>query len=124
MVGNAKRMAEVMSGIAFHTATFIVDPLVAKSLKKEGFNTKEELAKYLAKEAKGVGFGGHPFDPAVINFIVVGGEWNPIFLTTDFEYTRAERIDKWIPKGGVRKEVKPYRMPTQANCSDGACGIG
>jgi hypothetical protein len=122
-VGPAKSMAEMMCGVCFHTATFIIDPLAAKSLKMEGFKTKPELAEFLAKEARKVSIAGHPFDAAAINFIVVGGEWNPIFLTTDFEYTRTEPIDKWIPKGGIRQDARPIRMPAQANCSDGSCGI-
>jgi hypothetical protein len=122
-VGPAKAMAKMMRGIGFHTATFIVDPLAARALKREGFKTKKELAEFLAKEASEVSTARHPFDHAAINILVVGGEWNPIFLTTDFEYTRTEPVDKWIPKGGVKKDAKPLRMPSQASCADSSCGI-
>jgi hypothetical protein len=122
-VGPAKRMAELMGCIGFHTATFLVDPLAARSLKKEGFENKRQLSEFLAKEARVSSFAGHPFDPAAINIIVVGGEWNPIFLTTDFVYTRTEPVDKWIPKRGIRKDARPLRMPAQAGCGDGVCGI-
>ena len=82
-VGGAKRMAEVMSGLGFGGATFILDPLVAKSLKKEGFETKQQLAEFIAKEAKPAGgpMGPRPRNPSMINIFVIGGEWNPIFLT-------------------------------------------
>ncbi len=122
-VGPAKRMAEMMGNICFHTATFIVDPLAAKALKMEGFKTKQQLAEYVAQNATKASIAGHPFDPKAINFFVVGGEWNPIFLTTDFEYLRTESIDKWIPKGGVKKDAEPLRMPAQASCADGSCGL-
>ena len=58
-----------------------------------------------------------------INFVVVGGEWNPFWMTTDFHYTHTLSIDKWIPKSGIRKDPKPLRMPAALNCSDGVCGL-
>jgi hypothetical protein len=122
-VGPPKRMAQVMTGLGFGNATFILDPLVAKSLKKEGYNTKQELAEFLAKEGKGTGQGGRPLNVSSINLVVVGGEWNPIWLTTDFVYTQTESIDKWMPRGGIRQDAHPLRMPAQANCADGVCGL-
>jgi hypothetical protein len=122
-MGPPKRMAEIMNGLGFGGATFILDPLVAKNLNKEGFRNKRELAEFIAKEAKGFGQGGRPLTADNFNFIVVGGEWNPIFMTSDFVYLQTEPIDKWIPKGGVRMDDIPIRMPAQANCSEGVCGI-
>ncbi len=122
-VGPPKRMAQVMTGLGFGNATFILDPLVAKSLKNDGFKTKQQLSEYLVKEAKGFGQGGRPISPELINHIVVGGEWNPIWLTTDFVYTQTEVIDKWIPKAGIKLDDPPIRMPAQVNCSEGICGV-
>jgi hypothetical protein len=59
----------------------------------------------------------------MVNFAVVGGEWNPMFTTTDFVYTQTVSIDKWIPKEGVRLDDKPTRMPAPVVCKDGSCGI-
>jgi len=124
-MGPAKRMAQIMPGLSIGNFTFLVDPLAAKSLKKDGFKTKQELAEFLAKEAKGIppGQGGRPFTASSINIIVVGGEWNPVWITTDFLYNQTELIDKWIPKGGIRQDDSPIRMPAQADCADGSCGI-
>ena len=123
-VGPARRMAEVMCGVGF-PATFILDPIVARSLKgEEGFETKRQLAEFLVKEAKTISSGGmRPFDASQINFIVLGGEWNPVFMTADFTYIQTEPIDKWIPVSGIRKDETPIRMPVQLNCMDGTCEI-
>ena len=122
-VGPAKRMAEVMMGLGFGNATFILDPLVARNLEKEGFKTKEQLGEFLANEAKTIRKVGPPVDASRINFIVVGGEWKPVFMTADFVYVQTELIDKWIPKSGIRKDEHPIRMPAQMNCADGVCGL-
>jgi hypothetical protein len=122
-VGPPKRMAQMMTGLGFGGATFILDPLVANNLKKEGFKTQQELAEFLAKEAKATGPGGRPLNPASINFIVVGGEWNPVFMTSDLVYLQTEPIDRWVPKAGVRTDDPPLRMPAQVNCSEGICAL-
>jgi hypothetical protein len=123
-VGPAKRMAEVISAFDFGGATFIVDPLAAKSLKNEGFKTKEELSQFFAKEVKRKGPPGEFSGiPVVTNFIVVGGEWNPFWLTTNFNYAKTWSIDKWIPKSGIKRDAHPLRMPVQLNCSEGVCGL-
>jgi hypothetical protein len=122
-MGPPKRMAEIMTGLGSGNATFILDPLVAKTLKKEGFKTKQELSEFIMKEAKGIGQGGRPLTADSINFIVVGGEWNPVFMTSDFVYLQTEAIDKWVPKSGIKLDKDPMRMPAQANCSEGVCGI-
>lgn len=122
--GPSKRMAEVVSGIAgIGNAVLILDPLVAKSLKAEGFNTKQELSEYLAKEVKALGKTMVPLLASNINHIVVGGEWNPMWSAMDFAYVQTVSIDKWIPRSGIKFDAKPIRMPAQTNCSDGMCGI-
>jgi hypothetical protein len=120
-VGPAKRMADLMGRMGF-PVTFTVDPLVAKNLKKDGFETKKQLAEYLVKEAKAASPAGRPLDASRISFIVLGGEWNPIFMTSDFTYLQTEPIDKWIAKGGIKADPS-YRMPAQAICSEGICGL-
>lgn len=123
-VGTSSSMAELMRRMGY-PVTFIVDPLVAKNLKKEGFETKQQLAEFLAEEAKATAGtrGGRPMDAGGINFVVLGGEWNPVFMTSDFVYVQTEPIDKWIPKAGIRMEDTSYRMPAQAICDEGICGL-
>ncbi len=122
-VGPPQRMAQIMMGIGFGGATFILDPLVAKGLKNDGYKTKKEMAEAIIKEAKASGPGGRPLTAESINIIVLGGEWNPVFMTSDFVYVQTEPIDKWIPRKGIRKDDIPIRMPAQAICSEGVCGI-
>ena len=43
-------------------------------------------------------------DPNLINSIVVGGETNPLWLTTDMIYSQTVSVDKWRPKTGVYKQ--------------------
>jgi hypothetical protein len=122
---TAERMAEAMNGMTsmIFGGTFVLDPLTAKNLKdKEGFNTKEEFRDWLSERIKPKG-PFPPMRPLTINFAVVGGEWNPMFTTTDFVYTQTVSIDKWIPKDGVRLDDNPIRMPTPVVCKDGSCGI-
>ena len=61
--------------------------------------------------------------PENINILVVGGETNPMWITTDFTYTRSASIDKWRPKCGIRRDARPLRMPVPVTCKDGLCGI-
>jgi hypothetical protein len=157
--GPASEMAHVMKW--FHSmrssVTFVIDPLVAKGLKNEGFQTKQEVSLWLAQNAKmPVGQywegGSHlnystrlaargvepyatwaklpkdalitPYSrPGDIKFIVVGGEMNPFWITTDFVYTQSASIDKWRPKDGIRRDAQPLRMPVAIQCSGGICGI-
>lgn len=122
--GNAKRMADLVAGIAgIGHAVLILDPLVARNLQKEGFNTKQELSEYLAKEVKAIGRTFVPLAASNINHIVVGGEWNPMWSAMDFAHVQTIPIDKWIPKKGIKFDAKPIRMPAQTDCSDGMCGI-
>ncbi len=120
-LGPSQRMAEVMKsfGGPFGGAfTFICDPLVAKSLKQEGYDDPLKLSQWLVNQTTS------PFKrPEMINFIVAGGEMNPMWVITDFSYLQSVSIDPWIPKAGVKKDAKPLRMPLPVACKDGSCGI-
>jgi hypothetical protein len=124
-MGTSTRMIEAMNGLPAMVpgGTFVLDPLTAKHLNElEGFKTKEEFRQWLlARIKKPQG----PFArmPVAIHLVVVGGEWNPMFTTTDFTYTQTVSIDKWIPRKGIRFDEKPIRMPSPRSCKDGTCGI-
>ena len=101
------------------TYTFVMDPLAAKALKDEGWNDPGKLSEWLAEKS------GSPFlRPEGINFIVVGGETNPIFHTTDYVYYKTVSVDKWMPEGGIKLDEKPLRMPAVHECEDGLCILG
>ncbi len=101
------------------TYTFVVDPLAAKTLKAEGWSDPDQLSKALAEKSKS------PFlKPEGVNFVVVGGETNPIVHTTDYVYYKTASVDKWIPEGGIRLDKKPLRMPAVHYCKDGLCNYG
>jgi hypothetical protein len=120
-LGPAKRMLEVMRSIGgpFGGAfTFILDPLAAKGLKNEGYNDPMKLSEWLVNE-----LNPRFKRPEMVNFIVVGGETNPMWVTTDFSYFQSVAIDPWIPKAGIKKDAKPLRMPVPVLCKDGSCGI-
>ena len=138
-------------------ATLIMDPLVAKGLKEQGFQTKRDVARWLSENVKvpagqywgadiNYSFMGpvarqgvEPYatwaklpkdaliapycDPQQMNILVVGGETNPLWLTTDFFYTQSASVDKWRPKGGIRRDERPLRMPVATSCADGTCGL-
>jgi hypothetical protein len=118
--------------------TLVMDPLVAKHLKEQGFDEPQKLAKYLSENFKmtagqfwgsdvvysliepNARNGVEPYaswlklpkdaliapyiNPDIINVIVVGGETQALWLTTDMWYTKTMSIDKWRPKSGVYKE--------------------
>lgn len=120
--GPAQRMLQVLKSISgpFGGAfTFVIDPLVAKSLKHdEGYDDPLKLSEWLVNELN------FPFKrPEMINFIVVGGEMNPMWVTTDFSYFQSALIDPWIPKAGIKKDARPLRMPEAVACKDDSCGI-
>ena len=101
------------------TYTFVMDPLAAKTLKAEGWSDPDALSRQLAEKAPS------PFlKPEGINFIVVGGETNPIVHTTDYVYYKTAPVDMWIPKGGIRLDAKPLRMPAYRECEDELCFTG
>jgi hypothetical protein len=142
--GPGQQMIQTMKGMSpFGGAfTFIMDPLVAKNLKKQGWDDPSKLAESLQDEIFASfkppeppgrpGPGERPAPPRrpffprrpdMINFIVVGGEMNPLYLCTDFSYFQSAPIDPWIPKAGIKKDPKPLRIPKPVMCKDGSCGI-
>lgn len=143
---------------ALHSvALLVMDPLVAKGLKEQGFHAKQDVARWLSENTKipaGQYWGAdviyafnrplahagvEPYatwaklppetliapynDPNLINIVVVGGESNPLWLTTDFRHVQSASIDSWRPKGGLKRDARPIRMPAGVACSDGLCGI-
>lgn len=99
--------------------TFVVDPLAAKSLKDEGWNDPGKLSEWLAEKM------GTPFArPEGINFVVVGGETNPIWQTTDYVHYKTAPVDKWMPEDGIKLDEKPLRMPAALASKEGLSGIG
>ncbi len=122
---TSNRMLDAINGMQsmIPGGTFILDPLTAKNLKGlEGFKTKEEFRQWLLDRIKKPA-GPFPMRAMAINLVIVGGEWNPMFTTTDFTYTQTVSIDKWIPKKGICFDAKPIRMPAPVTCKDGTCGI-
>jgi hypothetical protein len=122
-LGPSKRMLEVMKNMGgpFGGAfTFVCDPLVAKSLaKEEGYKDPAKLSEWLVNE-----LNPRFKRPDAINFLVAGGEMNPMWVITDFSYFQTVSIDPWIPAKGVKKDARPLRMPEAVMCKDGTCGIG
>jgi len=114
------QMLQVMKGMnPFGGAfTFVIDPLVAKNLKKEGWEDPMKLSESLVSQTE-----ARFKRPEMVNFIVVGGEMNPIWLCTDFGHFQTVAIDPWIPRAGIRLDPKPLRMPEAVVCKDGSCGI-
>jgi hypothetical protein len=132
-----------------HSAlTLVMDPLVAKHLKEQGFSDPKQLSKYLSENFKmtaGQFWGSdviysliepnarngiEPFaswlklpedaliapytEPEKINMVVVGGETQALWFTTDMWYTQTVSIDKWRPKSGVYKEDEQTLRRRQA----------
>jgi hypothetical protein len=119
--GPAQRMLEVVKSISgpFGGAfTFVIDPLVAKGLKKEGYDDPMKFGEWLLDE-----LNPRFKHPNMINFVVVGGEMNPMWVVTDFSYFQTAVIDPWIPKAGIKKDARPLRMPLAVPCKDDSCGI-
>jgi len=110
------RMIKSLGGMGSYT--FVLDPLVSSAIVKEGFATPEELSQWLCSKAES------PFmKPEGINFLVVGGETNPIYMSTDYVHYATVTVDKWIPEKGITLDKKPLRMPQGLKCADGSCGI-
>jgi hypothetical protein len=118
--------------------TLVMDPLVARHLKEQGFDDPKQLAQYLSENFKmtaGQFWGSDvvyslvepnarngiepyaswlklPKDaliapyttPEKINVVVVGGETQALWLTTDMWHTKTVSIDKWRPKEGAYNE--------------------
>ena len=76
-IGPSRRMMEVVKNLGGPfggSFTFLVDPLVGKSLKHdEGYDDPIGLSEYIAGNLQSPMAG-----PNMINFIVVGGETNPM----------------------------------------------
>ncbi len=128
--------------------TLVMDPLVARHLKEQGFDDPGQLAKYLSENFKmtaGQFWGSDvayslvepnarngmepyaswlklPKDaliapytaPEKIHALVVGGETQALWLTTDLWHTKTVPIDKWRPKSGVYKEDEHAARRRQA----------
>jgi hypothetical protein len=125
-MGMSGRMIDAMNGLQtiIPGGTFVLDPLTAKRLKElEGFNTKEDLRQWLLARIRKPQQEFRLTLPATLDLVVVGGEWNPVFMTTDLVYTQTVSIDKWIPKRGICFDAKPLRMPSPVTCKDGSCGL-
>ncbi len=112
-------LQQIRSMNSMGTYTFVMDPLAAKTLKAEGWSDPDKLSRHLAEKAKS------PFlRPEGIQFVVVGGETNPIVHTTDYVHYKTAPVDKWIPKDGLKLDAKPLRMPAHKECADGLCFSG
>jgi hypothetical protein len=119
-IGGAEGIYNSMKGLGMMMGTFamLLDPLVAKTVYNEGYTDLNQLKAWIMEKAKS------PFmKPEGLNFIVVGGETNPIYATSDYIYSKTWPVDKWIPKNGVKKDEKPIRMPVPKACKDGSCGM-
>ena len=121
MGGAEALLQRIKSSGMMGNCTFVVDPLAAKSLKDEGWNDPGKLSEYLAEKMGSSFFKPKPED---INFVVVGGETNPIWQSTDYTYYKTASIDKWVPKDGIKLDEKPIRMPVSKICEDELCIIG
>jgi len=118
--------------------TLVMDPLVAKHLKEQGFDHPDKLSRYLSENFKmtagqfwgsdvvyslvepNARSGVEPYaswlklskdaliapytSPENINVIVVGGETQAMWFTTDMWHTKTVSIDRWRPKTWVYKE--------------------
>lgn len=121
-MGGADALLQRMkSSQMMGSCTFVMDPLAAKSLKDEGWGDPGKLSEYLSEKMGSSFFKPKPED---INFVVVGGETNPIWQSTDYTYYKTASIDKWVPKEGIRLDERPIRMPVSKICDDELCIIG
>ncbi|MBN2320920.1 MAG: hypothetical protein JXR49_17710 [Acidobacteria bacterium] len=121
MGGADALLQRIQSSGMMGNSTFVVDPLAAKSLKDEGWNDPGRLSEHLADK---IGSSYFKPNPEGINFIVVGGETNPIWQSTDYTYYKTASIDKWVPKDGIKLDAMPLRMPVYKECEDELCIIG
>jgi hypothetical protein len=128
--------------------TFVMDPLVAKHLKEQGFNTPRQLSEWICQNFKmsvGQYFGsdlvysfGNPLardgvepyaswwklpkdtliapylQPELINSVIVGGETQALWFTTDMVCMQTLSIDKWRPTSGVYQEDEQAARRRQA----------
>ena len=54
------------------------------------------------------------FRPELINCVVVGGETQALWFTTDMRHTQTLSIDRWRPKGGVYQEDEETKRRREA----------
>jgi hypothetical protein len=121
-MGGADALLQRMKASGMMGAcTFVVDPLAAKALKDEGWDDPGKLSEYLSGKFESSFFKPRPEG---INFVVVGGETNPIWQSTDYVYYKTASVDKWMPNDGIKLDEKPLRMPVGKACEDGLCIIG
>ncbi len=122
-LGGADALLQrIQSAGMMGSCTFVMDPLAAKSLQDEGWDDPDKLSAYLAEK-----LGDNSFfkpKPEDINFVVVGGETNPIWHYTDYVHYKTASVDKWIPEDGIKLDEDPIRMPVGKSCEDGLCIIG
>jgi hypothetical protein len=64
-------------------------------------------------------------EPNNINVVVVGGETNPLWQTTDFFYTQTASVDKWRPRYGSEStsRSRPAQPGSVGNCESGECEV-
>jgi len=118
-IGSSRGILERIKALGgMGSFTFVLDPLVATAIKNEGFETLQQLSEWLCKQS-----GSEFMTPEGINFVVVGGETNPIYQTTDYVHYATVSVDKWIPAKGISLDENPLRMPLGLKCADGSCGI-
>jgi hypothetical protein len=119
-LGTTNGLLQQMKSFNFMGSyTFVADPLAAKSLKAEGWSDPDQLSKELVEKSKSLFL-----KPEGVNFIVVGGETNPIVHTTDYVYYKTASVDKWVPKRGIKLDKQPLRMPAYHECEDELCILG
>jgi len=128
--------------------TLVMDPLVARHLKEQGFSDPEQLSVYLSENFKmtaeqfwgsdvvysliepNARNGVEPYaswmnlpndaeiapytEPGKINVVVVGGETQALWFTTDMWYTQTVSVDKWRPKSGKYEEDEKTRRRREA----------
>lgn len=126
----------------------VMDPLVAKHLKEQGFEHPGRLSQYLSENFKMTAgqfwgsdvvyslveptarMGVEPLasflraskdeliapyaDPEAINAVVVGGETQALWLTTDMWHSQTVSVDRWRPKSGVYQEDEQVRRRREA----------
>ena len=126
--------------------TLVMDPLVAKHLKEQGFDDPAQLSEYLSENfemsagpvlglRRGLLAGGAErrarggavrflaeaaqrtrmiatvHVPEKINVVVVGGETQAMWLTTDFWHSKTVSVDRWRPETGIYEEDRADRPP-------------
>jgi hypothetical protein len=87
----------------------------------EGFNTNENLCKWLADEVRPV--KGPLMMPEMINIVVVGGEWNPFWITTDFFHTRPFPLTSGFPRLEFAMTNGPSECPKLLNAKTDPAGF-